>query len=812
MDVLIQDLRYGTRMLRQNPGFTLIAVLTLALGVGANAAIFSVLNAVLLRPLPFRDPGRLVAVLTTSQGGRSGGTASYPNFLDWRAQNHVLQAMSVWRDENFTLVGKGEPVQAAGMIVSANLFSMLGVLPELGREFAASEDRPSSTGLPVILSHRFWQSRFGSDPQVIGRALTLNDRSFTVVGVMPAGFQFPIQNDAVDLWTTIAYDALGGGTPITEQRGAAYLSVTGRLKPHVSIVQAQAELNAIQAGTNKQYPENRPIGINVVAEIDRVVGMMRTPLMMLLGVVAFVLLIACANVANLLLAKATARRHEIGIRLALGASRRMIVRQLLTESLLLSTLGGALGLFLATWAISLLIRLAPSLLARVAETSVDWRVLGFTMLIAAATGLLFGIFPALQISRSTFAGALNESGRSRSAGAHRSRVRSSLVVSETALALLLLVGAGLLLRSLWRLHRVDPGFVTDRVVTFYLDPPATRYNATHIVDFYRTLLQQIQTVPGVHSASAILGLPLSSAGIFSRFQVEEHPVPASQRPRLAFRVVDLDYFRTMGIPLLKGRDFTPQDDVKSTPVVVVNQTLAQRFFPGEDPVGKRIQTGVSYTRGDSPMLQIVGVVGDVRAESLASDPLPEAYVPHAQAPNHYMSVVVRTSLPPQSMIPALRQLVWSLDKDLPLLDIKTLDEYVSDSIAPPRFVTLLFGVFAGLAFVLTAIGFYGVVSYSVAQRTRELGIRMALGAQRKNILGMVVQQGLALAVMGVAAGLAAALALTRLMASLLFGVRPTDPATFAMVVLLLLLIALLASYLPARRATKVDPMLALRYE
>ena len=814
MHTLLQDFRYALRQLRKSPGFTAVAVLTLALGLGANSAIFSVIDAVLLRPLPFHAPSRLVIVKPTEPGRRDDIGVSYPTFLDWRAQNHVFEGLAVFRQDDFTLTGRGEPAHLTGAVVSANLFSMLGVPPAIGRDFTPEEDKPAATGRPIILSHSLWQNRFESDPKVVGQSLVLDGDTFAVVGVMPASFQFPVQRTPVEFWTTIALDSqtVNGAPPMTAQRGAAYLDVIARLKPRVTAATAQTEMARIQDGLNRQYPENRPKGISLVPEADAVVGDMRRGLFVLLGAVGLVLLIACANLSNLLLARAASRHKEISVRTALGATRWMIVRQLLAESLLLAAAGAAAGLALAVWGIKLLTALAPGDLPRITESGLNLQVLIFTASVAVLTSILFGLVPALQSANPELAASLKEGGRSGTETLARGRLRSALVVTEMALAMVLLVGAGLLLRSLVGLGRVDPGFAKDHVMTFGLDLPG-RYGQPQRVAFYRNLLEQIRATSGVRSASAAFPLPLSADDVKTTFEVEGRPLKKSEYPVTTLHIIDHDYFRTLGIPLLSGRVFNPQDDAPgATPVVIISERLAKQVFPGEDPVGRRIKPGISSGTSGEPMRVVVGVVGDVKAEGLGAPSIPESYLSYAQLPFAPMSVVVRTEIAPANLVRTLTAEVQSLDSALPLLHVKTLDEYVDDSIVGTRFETFLLGTFGVLAFVLTAVGLYGVISYTVAQRTREMGIRLALGADRNAILGMVVKSGTLLACSGAVIGLAAAFLLTRLIASLLFGVGPTDPLTFLCVPVALISVAILASYVPARRAARVDPMVALRYE
>lgn len=814
MNLFIQNVRYGWRMLRKNPGFTVIALLTLALGIGANTALFSVIDAVLLKPLPFHDPGRLVAARSVDpKDSTMGGEISYPNFLDWRSQSHSFEDMSVWNTTDVTYTDGSHPESVHGAVVSGNLFSLLGVSPLLGRTFTSGDDQLGNQQLPVMLSFEFWQSHFGGDRNIVGGALTLDGQKCTVAGVMPPRFQFPVQGQRVELWTTIARD-LQGKNSVASQRGVAYLMVLARLKPGIEMGQAKSDLEPIQQRLNREHPDDRPKAVEMQSESESITGAIRPALLILLGAVGFVLLIACANVANLLLARATARQKELIVRSALGASRWKIVQQLLTESLMLALMGGAFGILVARWAVSGLVNMAPEGLPRIADIGLDFRVLAFTFVISLITGVLFGLAPALQVFRSDLVHPLGDSGRGTSVGPSAGRVRAVLVVSQLTVAFILLTGAGLLLRSFDRLRHVDPGFRSDHLLTFLLEVPPQRHPRPQRAMFVRQLLDSTRTLLGVKAASAIFGLPLNSdVGLGTTLEIEGRPLPPSEHPRVAFRLIESRYFQTMGIRLLQGRSFTLEDEQGEHPLAIVNQTLAQKLFPGENPIGKHIKASISFGTNGEVMREIVGVVGDVKSNSIAGEADLEVYAP--QTPTDFlgvMTIVVRTATDPASLVPSLRALVTSMDKETPLRDVKTMDEYVSASISTPRFEAVLLGVIAGLAFVLTAIGLYGVISYSVAQRMREMGIRVALGAQRGTILGMVVRQGALLAAIGAAAGLAASFFATQLVKSQLYGIGATDPITFAAVPVLLMGVALLASYVPARRATRVDPIVVLREE
>ena len=813
MNTLLQDIRFGVRMLLKSPSISIVATIALALGIGANTAIFSVVNAVLLRPLPFPDPDSLVAVFeTVPQRGMLRGSHSYPNFFDVRSQNTTFERVASYHGSNFIMTGRGEPARLVGEVVTADLFPLLGVAPALGRTFHVDEDKPSDARV-VVLSHALFRDRFGEDPSVLNQVITLDGRGYTVIGVMPPGFEFPIQNDPPQLWTTVAVDA-AGSEPVTNQRGAHFLRVIGRLKPGVSPEQAQAELTAIGARLEQQYPdENTNRSLRHESALTALVGEIRPMLLILLGAVACVLLIACANVANLLLARATSRYKEMAIRAALGASRIRVIRQLLTESLLLSLCGGAVGLLLAVWWSDLLIALGKEDIPRAVQVGIDWRVLGFTLGVSLLTGLIFGLAPAFHSSKYELVDSLKEGGRGTSEGARRNKMRSVLVVSELAIAVVLLVCAGLLLQSLWRLRSVNSGLQSGNILTFNVGLPEVKYKFDGQAQFFIDLKGRLEATPGVQAASTIFPLPLSGDRFSISFDIEGRPMERKDNPSADFFTTGVGYFRAMGIPIIKGRDFEDRDKHGSTPVVIVTETFARQYFPNEDPIGKRIQPGISSIEGeDSPMREIIAIVGDVRNRSLNTEARAAYYVPHTQVPFSQMVAVAKTTSEPHSLIPAVTKVVAGMDQDVPLFEVKTMDEYLSASVAAPRFSSTLLSIFAAVALVLTVVGLYGVMSYSVAQRTNEIGIRLALGAQSRDVLLMIVKQGGWLIVFGLAIGLAGAYALTRLMESLLFGVTAKDPFTFAAVAGLLAFVALLACYVPAWRATKVDPMEALRCE
>ncbi|MBX3277593.1 MAG: ABC transporter permease [Acidobacteria bacterium] len=813
MQTLWQDLRYGARTFFKNPGFTLVAVLTLALGIGANTAIFSVINAVLLRPLPFTEPDRLVTVWSLNLEDGDSMSATWPDFADWRAQNQSFDKLAAFSSRDLTLTGYGEAARVRGAMTSSDLFPMLGVSPIIGRTFNADEERAGA--LAAILGHGLWQRRFNSDPGIVGQPITINGESFTVVGVMPASFEFPIQSERAELWISAGIDA-GGAGALQNQRGNHYIEVMGRLKPDATLAGAQAEMQSITERLAQQYPgTNTDFRARVVPYFERIIGDVDKALMILLGAVCCVLLIACANVANLLLARAATRGREMAVRAALGADRLRVVRQLLTESLLLALVGGLCGLLLAWWGTELLIASVPRGLPRASEAALDSTVLGFTLLVSMFTGLLFGLAPALHSSRTDLTTTLKDGGRNAGDGRSVGRMRSALIIAEVAVSFVLLVAAGLLINSFVRLSRVDPAFDPERILSFRINLPRTRYAQPEQVEgFYEQLLARVGALPGVTSASASSVLPLSGANSALGFAIEGAPAePARPYPNSSnFRIVRPGYFQTMGIRLVAGRDFDARDQNRSTPVVIINESLARRYFPGENPLGKRINPSFGLDERGVLWREIIGVVKDVRHASLREESGAECYVAHTQAPANSIAIVARSAVDPKTLIAAVRSEVRTLDQDLPVYQVRTLEEMISASVAQPRFQTLLLGIFAAAALLLTAIGLYGVMAYSITQRTHEIGIRLALGAARGDVLRLVVGQGMKLAGAGLILGCAAGFGAAQFITSMLFGVSAYDPITFGGIAVLLACVAFAACYVPARRAMNVDPMIALRYE
>src|SRR5262245_16456763 len=805
-DEMIQDLRFGFRMLLKNPGFTFVAVLTLALGIGANTAIFSVVNAVVSRPLPYPEPERLIRLWESNPGrGWPEFSASAPNFADWRKQQTVFEQLAAYEFGVNNFTGSGEPERVATLGVTANLFPTLGTPPALGRNFLPEEEQPGRQRV-VILSDGLWQRRFGADPQLIGRQIQLSGESYTVVGVMPPGFQF-MRN--TEVWTPLRLDP--AVAPWHANRSHHNIHVIGRLEPGVSLAQAQAAMDVIARQLEQQYPKsNAGWGVLLRTFYDWIVPeQIRRSVLVLFAAVGFVLLIACANVANLMLARASTRRREMAIRAALGAGRLRVMRQLLTESLLLATLGGLAGALLARWGAQL-IKASTSLnMPRLDETRLDLRALGFTLIVSLLTGLIFGLAPAWQASRLDLNETLKEGGRS--GGGARRGFRGALVVVEVALSLVLLLGAGLMIRSFSNLQNAPLGFAPENVLTMQINLPGSKYGEkAQRGAFYNQLLERMRSAPGVVDAAAVTQLPLHSGASWSQEITLEARDAAPSDVKMSARTFAATprYFQTMGIPLLQGRDFTEQDSGDGPLNFIVSESFARRFWPNENPIGKRFRASPSFDIFGT----VVGVIGNVRNVSLESEGGPAFYFSYGRIGMPSLAVVVRTVAPPESMTAALRAPIASLDRDLPVYNVRTLDQLVYNSAGLPRLQTALLSFFGAIALLLAAIGVYGVMAYAISQRMREIGLRMALGAQTRDVLKLVVRQGLALSLIGVAIGLALAFGLTRFLSGLLYQVSATDALTFALIPLLLVGVTLLACYLPARRAIKMDPLLALRRE
>ena len=811
METLWQDLKYGARMLAKSPAFTLVAIIALGLGIGANTAIFSVVNTVLIRSLPFRDPDRLVMVWENNRNrGRDQNVISPANYQDWREQNTVFDSMCAMFDYRANLTGVDDPEEIPTQVVEPNFFDLLGAGAALGRTFTPEEGQPGNDEV-VVLSQGLWKRRFGGDPSIVGKTIKLSGLDFTVVGIAPSGFRLLISQGSftgkqAELWMPLAFSQTS-----RVRRGRSMMAIA-RLKPGVTLAQAQTEMDGIGARFEEQYPDfNTGWGVNLVPLQTQLVGAIRPALLVLLGAVAFVLLIACANVANLLLARAATRQREIAIRTALGARRTRIVRQLLTEATVLAALGGELGLVLAVWGVDLLLALAPKDLTGLKDVGIDYRVLGFTMLVSVLTGVLFGLAPALEASRPNLNESLKEGGRGAATGGRSHRWRSVFVVVEVALALVLLIGAGLMIRSFARLQSVDPGFDAKNLLTARLLLPSSKYGQNpQRIAFFKQLAERVKALPGVRSAGTISVLPFGSGGAATSIEIEGRPSPPpGQKLTGDVRVVDGGYFQTMGIPLLQGRTFTEQELTQASHVVMINEAMARDFFPGENPLGKRVTIAM---QNENLPNEIIGVVRDVRHVGLETPARAMTYWPYPELVYSGMTLVVRAETEPLALADAVRREVLALDKDQPIADVITMDQLLADSVSRARFSTFLLGVFAGVALLLAAVGIFGVMSYGVSERTHEIGVRMALGAQASHVRALVVRQGMTLTLIGIGIGLGAAFGLTRVMISLLYGVSATDPLTFLGISVLLALVAMLACYLPAWRATKVDPMIALRYE
>ncbi|HEV2885148.1 MAG TPA: ABC transporter permease [Pyrinomonadaceae bacterium] len=801
MKVLQQDLLFGVRMLTKKPVFSIIAVVTLALGIGANTAIFSVVNAVLLRPLPYHNGDRLVTVSTTSTSGDRDGM-SIPEAQDFQARMQSLEDFTAFQSQSVNVTGGERPDRVRGGFVFANFFDVFNLKPIVGRTFIAGEDRLGAPKFAVV-NEKMWRERLNSDPNIDAKKLILNGDPYNVIGVVPESFKNPVDPD-VEVWMSASNFPGNQG-----QREARFLFGMGHLKPGVSVQQGQAEVGTVAAQLAQVYPkENAGRGARVEYLRDLFTGEVRPMLWLLFAAVGVILLIACANLANLLLARGLARQKEIAVRSALGASRWRLVRQLLTETTLIGLLGGLGGLLLAHWGLYALLKL-PQNFVNTKEATLDTRVLLFTLAVSVITGWLFGLIPALQLARPQLQSFLKEGGRGTSEGSRWSRVRSGFVVAQVALSLILLVGAGLLLRSFDKLLQVNPGFKTEQLLSLEYRLPRNKYRepATQW-NFHQQVVERLQEIPGVQSASLVRGLPFSgNGGTTSIVLPDREPPTKGTEPEVLVNTAMPNYFETIGIPLIQGRSFSSQDQASTTPVVVINQLMARRFWPNQDPIGKQIK----FVEDDS-MATVIGVVGDAKQYWLEEEQRPQVYGTFSQGPGLFATVVVRTTVEPLSLTQPVQQAIWKVDPDQPMWKIRTVEFLVDRSTADRRFLMALMGIFATLALVLTIIGLYGVINYLVKQRTQEIGIRMALGAQMRDIMTMVLKQGMVLVLTGVALGLAASWLLTRLMSRLLYQVSATDPLTFTAISLLLITIALLACYLPARRATKVDPLVALRYE
>jgi putative ABC transport system permease protein len=804
MQSLLQDLRYGFRMMLKAPGVTAVAIITVALGIGANTAVFTLIDAVLIRPLTFSEPERLVVIGIQQPGDNS----QYPplgdaDFLAWRERQSTFENVAAFFIGNNSLTGHGLPERIRGARVTADFFSVLKAAPSLGRTFRHDEGAPGATPV-VVVSQSFWRTHLDSDPQAVGRSIMLDGKARIVVGVMPAGFHFP-RPDRNDVWTIMTIATAKARPPF-------YLTAFGRLKPGVTASQAQAELTAIATQVTEQFPSSRYERTSVVPLKDYLVGNVRLPLLVVSGAVAFVLLIALVNVANLLLARATTRRKEMAVRQALGASRVRLTRQVLTESVLLATIGGAAGLLFAIWGVDTFVAFGPTYIPRLSEVGVNVRVMFFTATVSVLTGILFGLVPAL----TGFSSSLDEtlkSGTRSSATAPGQKTRRLLVISEFALTLMLVVGAGLLLRSFDRLQRVNPGFDTSHLLTMNISLPRAYSEGSQIERFWQQFLERVQQLPGVKGAATTLSLPPNRLLLTNPFTVEGGFDPSRPMQAAEEMSISPDYFKTLGIPLIEGRFFT-EHDKGAAHVIIINGELARRYYPGQDPIGKRLQTGDFDPK--APWETIVGVVGNVKYSGLDSAPAPQLYVPFNDAGwldmAWSMNVVIRTAGDPASLVPAVRQALGGIDPDIPMANVATMDQLLDESVAEQRFRTWLLGGFAGLALLLAGIGVYAVISYSVSQRTGEFGVRMALGAQRHDVLRLVLGQAAQLAGIGLLIGIVGAFALTRTMSSLLFSVSASDPISFAIACVVLVAVALLASFIPASRATKVNPVVALRYE
>jgi putative ABC transport system permease protein len=809
---MVQDLRYALRQLHKSPGFTAVAVITLALGIGANTAVFSVVDAVVLRPLPYYQPERLIEAQSTNTNHTTISNLSYPDFFDWRSQNHTLEHLVSYHDSEYTLTGLERPVQIDAEVTSWDLLPALGVRPELGRGFLPDDEKAGSR--VILISHSLWTTQFGADRSIVGRNVRLSGDLYTIIGVLPESFHFPVSRQSNGIWTTSAVDNdPRDPKPIATQRGAHFLDVFGRLKPNVTVGEASHDLNAIASNLAKVYPNTntRHNAAHAVRELDALLGDTRTVLLVVLGSVALVLLIACGNIANLLLARMRERQREIALRSALGAGSGRIVRQLLAESIVLSACGGLVGCALAFVCTPAILTLIGDSVPRAADAGVNASVLAFALGLSFAAGIIFGIVPALTGSRTDLVSILKEGGRSEASGGDW--LRSSLIVGQVAIGLVLTVGAGLLLTSFTKLLHADKGFNPDHVTTMFFETPDSQYKDKR-QGFYREYFEKVRALPGVKFAAGVLALPMSNEGIVISFEDTEHPVPESQRPAADLTPITPGYFSAMQVPLIQGRDFTQHDDMKSEQVIIVNRAFVDKFFAGENVLGKKLKPGAGNGTPDGPPWRtIVGVVGNIRLEATQRELRPAMYVPADQLPNWCcLYTVVRTSVDPQSMSASVQRILSELDKDIPVTKVRTMQDLMFRQLSQPRFSVVLLGTFAGLAMVLTIVGLYGVMTYSVTRRTREIGVRMALGAERGLVLNMVLRDAAVLLAGGIGIGVCVALASASVLESMLYGTKSRDPLVMFAVCSTIAFVGLIAAYLPARRAAQVDPMVALRYE
>ncbi len=807
----LQDLRYALRRLRRSPGFAMVVVLILAVGIGATSALFSLVNAVLLRPLPFPESDRLVWVSQQDHSlpGIAPESLSYPDYFDWRAQNHTLQGLASYSSGTVNMELEGQSQRLDVQTVSANFFAVLGAAPMLGRDFRWIEEKPGNRA--VMLSYAFWQQQFGASTNIVGNPIVINGHSFTVAGVMPRGFSFPLDNPAPALWLSLADDAEGKNPP-TQQRGFDGLDVIGRLRPGVTVQQARADLSLIADNLARQYPDNNKhfTSALVEPELTHITGDTRPALRILFGAVSLVLLLVCANVGGLLVAHGSRRSAEFALRTALGASRAAIVRQLLLESILLSLCGGAMGVALAFGFIRAMVKLVPVEIPRMNVAGIDAPVLLFVLAVSLLTGILFGAYPAWRLSRSAPVGALREGTRNVFGGKGHHRLQNGLVIAQTAISMVLLIGAGLLMRSFILILNVDPGFNPKHVLTTRVGVPFDEARHNQHYFFYQQLLARIVAIPGVQSASAGWPMPMTGNGATISFNIQGRPLAPGDEPAESAGVAMPGYFETMGIPLIAGRAFDDRDGLAGPPTIIVSQAFAKKYFPGDNPIGKHIQARVGDDFFEHPVREVVGVVGDIKRKGLTADADPQYYLPYAQAIVTNPYLVIRTSGDPLSIQRNIASAVHELDKSVPVYQVSTVEDYLSKSAAQPRFQALLLASFAVIALVLAATGLYGLLSYMVVQRTLEIGLRMALGAPRSNVLGMIVRRGFMLALLGAGLGVAAAAAVSHIVSSMLFHVRPNDPLTYGATAALLLLVSIAASTLPAYRAARLDPLQTLR--